>query len=299
MAVNVEIWKPEIITSLFKSNEWLMRAHNADEHVVGGAVVHIPQPGAPSNVVRNRTTVPATAVKRADTDIVYVLDEYTTDPRLITDIDKKELSYDKRQSVITEDMGALKEVAADNMLYRWAQNIPTGNKIVTTGALATATAPGATGNRKLITEADIRNAQALLNKQNIPKEGRVLILTSDMLNHLMSDNSLKYAFQQVVNLKEGALGRLYGFDIYERSSVIRETSAGVVKLPEAANAIDDNDCAVFYHEGTVERALGTVSIFDNPNRAEFYGDLISFLVRLGGRNRRADNKGIGYIAARP
>jgi hypothetical protein len=299
MAVNVEIWKPEIIASLFKSNEWLMRATNADEYVVGGSVVHIPQPGAPPNVVRNRTTVPATAVKRADTDIVYVLDEYTSDPRLITDIDKKELSYDKRQSIITDDIGQLKETAADNMLYRWTVNIPAGNKIPTTGTAGAATAPGATGTRKLITEADIRSAQTLLNKQNIPKEGRVLILTSDMLNHLMSDNSLKYAFQQVVNLKEGALGRLYGFDIYERSSVIRETAGGVVKLPEAANAIDDSECAVFYHENTVERAMGTVSIFDNPNRAEFYGDLISFLVRMGGRNRRGDNRGIGYIAARP
>jgi hypothetical protein len=217
-------------------------------------------------------------VKRTDTDITYTLDEYTTDPRLITDIDKKELSYDKRRSVINEDMGTLLEVAGDNMLYRWAANIPAGNKIVTTGASAAATAPGATGNRKIITEADI--------------------LTADMLNQLLADNNLKYAFAQVVNIAEGSVGRLFGFDLYVRSTVIRETAAFAVKLPEAANAIDDDECALFYHESCVERALGNVDIFDNPNRAEYYGDLVSFLLRLGGRNRRTDNKGVGYIAAR-
>lgn len=299
MAVNKEIWRPDIVESLYKSNSWMGRSFNADEYVVGGRIVHIPQAGAPSNVERNRVNLPGPIVKRSDTDIIYVLDEYTSDPRLITDVDKKELSYDKRQSVIREDTGKMMEVAGDNMLYLWAKNVPSGSKVLTTGGNATGTAPGATGNRKIITEADIRSAQVLLNKQNAPKEGRVMILPSEFLNQLMSDNNLKYAFQQVINLREGSVGRLYGFDLYERSTVIVETTGGTVKLPEAASATDDNECALFYQEQMVERALGEVSIFDNPMQAAYYGDLVSFLLRLGGRNRRQDNKGVGLICARP
>lgn len=299
MAVNREMWRPDIKEALFKNNAFLTRSFNADEYVVGGRVVHIPQAGAPSNVERNRVNLPAPIVKRTDTDIVYALDEYTSDPRLITDIDKKELSYDKRASVIRDDTGKMMEVAGDNMLYNWSQNVPAASKILTTGSAAAGTAPGATGNRKIITEADIRSAQTLLNKQNMPKEGRVMILPSDFLNQLMADNNLKYAFQQVINLREGSVGRLYGFDLYERAGVIIETTGGVVKLPEAASATDDNECALFYHENEVERALGEVDIFDNPNQAAYYGDIISFLLRLGGRNRRTDNKGVGLICARP
>lgn len=298
MAVNKEMWRPDIVESLFKANAFLGRAFNADEYVVGGRIVHIPQAGAPSNVERNRQQLPAPIVKRNDTDIVYVLDEYTSDPRLITDIDKKELSYEKRASIIREDTGRMMEVAGDNMLYNWAKNVPAAYKVPTTGGNAAATAPGATGNRKIITEADVRKAQLFLNNQNVAKEGRVMVLPANFLDQLMSDNSLKYAFQQVVNLREGAVGRLYGFDLYERSSVLVESGGGTLKLPEAASATDDCEAALFYQEQQVERALGDVDIFDNPRQAEYYGDLVSFLLRLSGRNRREDNKGVGYIVAR-
>lgn len=299
MAVNREIWRPDIIEALFRDNSWLNRSFNADEYVVGGRVVHIPQAGAPSNVERNRQNLPAPIVKRNDTDITYALDEYTSDPRLIVDIDKKELSYDKRASIIRDDTGQMMQVAGDNMLYNWSVNVPSGSKILTTGGNATATAPGATGNRKIITEADIRKAKILLDKQNVPSDNRLMILPADFADQLMSDTNLKYAFQQVVNLREGAIGRLYGFDLYVRSKALVETTGGTVKLPEAASATDDNECALFYHEMYVERALGDVDIFDNPNRAEFYGDIISFLLRLSGRNRRQDNVGLGLICARP
>lgn len=299
MAVNKEMWRPDIVEALYKSNAFLNRAFDADDMVVGGRIVHIPQAGSPSDVQRNRVNLPAPIVKRSDTDIVYVLDEYTSDPRLIVDIDKKELSYDKRASIIRDDTGRLMEVAGDNMLYNWAVNIPAASKVLTTGSAAAGTAPGATGNRKIITEADIRKAQLLLNNQNVAKEGRVMVLPGNFLDQLMSDNNLKYAFQQVIDLKAGQVGRLYGFDLYERSNVLVETTGGTIKLPEAASATDDNECALFYHESCVERALGDVDVFDNPGQAEYYGDVVSFLLRLGGRNRRADNKGVGYITARP
>jgi hypothetical protein len=301
MAVNKELWRPDIVGALFRSNRFLTRAFNADEYVVGGRIVHIPNAGAPSSVTKNRTSLPAAAVSRTDNDVFYSLDEFTSDPRLITDIDKKEMSFDKRQSIIQDDTGALLQLAGDNMIYRWIQNSPNtaGFRIASTGATAAATAPGATGTRKILTEADLRAAATALTNQNVPEEGRVAIISANALNHLMSDNNLKYAFQNPVNLAEGSIARLFTFDIYVRSLVAREATDGTIKTPEAANATTDNELAVFYHQNMVERAMGDVEIFDNPNRAEYYGDLISFLLRMGGRGRRNDNAGIAVVALRP
>lgn len=302
MAVNQEMWQPVIIEQLFKSNQFLRYAYNADEYVIGGAVVHIPQAGSPSVGQRNRSSLPATVSRRVDTDIVYALDEFTSDPSRISDRDKVELSYDKTTSVVRTDTAAIRELAGDWMLYNWDQNIPAGSKILTTGAAATGTAPGATGNRKILTEADIRKARLLLNNQNVPQENRYMLLPSNMLDMLMSDNSLKYAFQQTVDLKEGVIARLYGFDLIERSTVAVQATggtAGTVKAPGAATATTDDDCALFWQMDCVERALGTVKIFERLDDPTYYGDIYSFLIRAGGRNRRTDNYGVGLIVAAP
>lgn len=302
MAVQVELWKPDIIEGLYKSNPFLTKAKNADSYVVGGRIVHIPQAGAPSSVVKNRSSLPATVVQRTDTDITYTLDEFTTDPTLIPYADTVELSYDKRQSVIRENTAYLNQVVADNLLYRWTINVPAGNKILTSGAAGAATAPGATGTRKILTEADLRSARVLLDKQNMPAEGRVLLISADMLNHLMGDNNLKYAFQSVVNLPNGVIARLFGFDIMVRSSVIRQATggtAGTVKVPEAANATTDDEAALFYQMDAVERALGEVNMFQRNDDPLYYGDVYSFLLRLGGRAVRGDNAGVGLIVAAP
>lgn len=295
MAVNVEMWQPLVKEALFKSNRFLTTFKNTDEYVVGGSVVHIPQSGGPSNAVKNRSTLPANVVKRTDTDIVYPLDEYTTDPRLVTNIDQVELSYDKMASIIREDTQVIMELAGDNILYDAAKNCPAGNKIATTGAAAAATASGATGNRKIITEADLRAAKKLLNKQNVPQEGRYLLIDSDMLDQMMSDNNLRYAFQQTVNLKEGTLPRLFGFQIIERSSVLVVDNSQAIKAPGAASATSDAAAALFYQSDMLERALGDIKVFENMQDPTYYGDIISFLVRAGSRANRADGKGYGII----
>lgn len=302
MAINPEMWHPQIVGTLFRKNPHLQHAYDADEYVVGGAVVHIPNSAGPGNTERNRSVLPAPIRRRVDTDIVYPLNEYTTDPQLIRDIDKRELSYDKRQSVIDDETGGMMQFVGDDVLYNWAKNIPASKKILSTGSAAAGTAPGATGNRKILTEADLRKAKVMMDLDEVDSENRFILLSPNQIDHLYADNNLKYAFQQVLDLPSGVVARLYGFNILERSRVVIQTTggtSGTVKLPEAASATSDDECAFFWQKDQVERAMGTVTIFDNPNQAQYYGDIISFLTRFGGRNRRSDNKGVGVIVLAP
>jgi hypothetical protein len=303
MAIQNEMWKPEIIEGLYKSNEFLLRSYNADEYVVGGRVVHIPQAAAAPAITRNRSSYPATAVVRADTDITYTLDEYTTAPTHIPNADTVELSYDKRSSIIRENMGTIKEYVANDFITNWAAAVPAGNTILATGAVTVGAnlAPGATGSRRIITEADIRKARVALGNMSVPNEGRVMVITEEMLDQLMSIDALRFAFQQTVNLKEGSIGRLYSFDVYVRSTVGAQTTGGTTGVPkfqDAATAATDDVFALFYHEDCVERALGEVKMFEQMDNPLYYGDLYSFLIRAKGRNRRSDNKGIVKLVCR-
>lgn len=298
MAVNVEMWKREIIERLKMDNRFMDFATNADSMVIGGAVVHIPQSGGPSATIVNNSTYPLTVVKRSDTDVVYALDTFSKPPSLIDSIDKAELSYDKMQSVIDENIGSLLDDVGTWMLYRWALGLPNTTafrRATTSNTTRAAGAPGATGTRKLATEADIIACKAIFDAANIPMNDRYFVLSSSHYNDLLQDVNLKTYFQNVVNITSGQIPTLYGFKFIQRTTVCRIASGGTVKSPEAANATDDNEGSVFFQKGSVEKATGTVDMFENLNRAEYQGDIVSFLIRNGGRRRRSDSTGVGLL----
>ncbi|MBL7779938.1 MAG: hypothetical protein JNM22_01890 [Saprospiraceae bacterium] len=298
MAVNVEMWKREIIERLQLDNRFMAFATDADDMVYGGSVVHIPQSAGPTPTIVNNSTYPLTVVQRGDTDITYALDRFSKQPVLITDIDKAELSYDKMQSVIDEQLGSLLDDVGTWMLYRWALSIPntTAFRVATSSATTRpAGAAGATGTRKRATEADIIAMKAAFDAANVPMKDRYFVLCASHYNDLLSDTNLKNYFQNIVNIKDGDIPALHGFKFIQRNLTIRVASGGTVKAPDAANATDDNEASVAFAKGSVEKATGTVDIFENLNRAEYQGDIVSFLIRNGGRRRRNDNAGVGLL----
>ncbi|MFI5218248.1 MAG: phage capsid protein [Bacteroidia bacterium] len=302
MAIQKEIWTRHIQENLFKDNEFLNYAFIADQYVLMGKVVHIPNAGAAPAIVRNRTSLPASVTQRTDVDITYAIDEFTSDPILIPNADTIELAYDKLSNVLQESESAIKETVADWMLYHWRPEAA-GSIIRTTGADVAAHMPGATGTRKKLMLADIKKARLTLNKQNVPKTDRYMMIDSDMYDQLTDElNITQYREEsQLLDLPKGVVRKLYGFYLMERTTVLTANNAGtpVIQLPGAATAITDNGVVLAWHKNTVERALGTVDFFENLGDPTYYGDIYSALVRMGGRKRRNDQKGIVAIIQQP
>jgi hypothetical protein len=299
MAIQKEIWQDHIEGNLFKNNEFLLASTDAGQYVLQGKVVHIPQAGATPTVVKNRTSVPATVVQRTDTDVTYALDEFTTDPILIPNAETFELSYNKRESVLSEYESSLRQTVADNLLIDWSPTGSTGLVVRTTGVSTATTLAGTTGNRKKFTVNDLKNAQLQLNKQNIPMEGRYALISADMFQQLTDDMSAtQYRdFSAAYDVKDGVLGRLFGFNIMMRGSVVTYTndSAPVVNPYGATAAVTDNDGVLCWQISAVERALGQIKFFERIGDPTFYGDVYSVSVRMGARIRRSDAKGLVAI----
>lgn len=295
MAVTKEIWTKDIVDSLWKDNEWARRAFNADMYVLQGKVVHIPVAGSPSDVVKNLDTFPQAAIKRVDTELTYAIDTFYTKPRHIEEIEKYELAYDKRQSALGEDQANLIQTCMDNLLYKWAPAV--ANTILTEGAAVLATVTGGTGNRKAFTKAAFGKVKLKMDKANVLKSGRLCVLTED--HYAQFFDSLSEAEKtdvgRVADLKTGKVGQYLGFDIYTRSTVLRYRGANGAYAPvdeldaafAASDKTADRAASIFYQEQTAERAKGEVKMFDGAGRPEYYGDIFSFLMRLGGRIRRA------------
>lgn len=292
MAIQKEIWLRTIVENLFADDTFAAKAVNDDQYVNQGKKVHIPNAGAPSKVEKNRSTVPATVAKRTDTDVEYDLDEFTTDPVHIPHAETVELSYDKRNSVISQDRAQLFETARQNLLYKWA---PDSTHIVsTTGKNAAAHTSSATGNRKGLSKDDVLTLMTQFDKDNIPQRGRYLLLDAQMYAQLLSDMTETDAigFFQAADVKRGIVGSLYGFEVMKRSQVLRYNSANTLLEFEKAGAAADNAAGLAWYEGSVSRALGEVKMFDSIDNPLYYGDIYSFLVRCGGAIRRNDKKGV-------
>jgi hypothetical protein len=298
-SIQKEIWQNHIEGNLFKNNEFLLASTDAGQYVLQGKVVHIPQAGALPTVVKNRGSVPATVVQRTDIDITYVLDEYTTDPILIPNAETYELSYSKRESILAEYESSLRETIAENMLISWSPSDSNGLIVRTSGVTTATHLAGTTGNRKKFSVNDLKNAQLQLNKQNVPMEGRYALMSADMFQELTDDMSAtQYRdFSAAYDVKDGVLGRLFGFNVMMRGSVVSYSNdtLPVVNAYGATAATTDNDGVLCWQISAVERALGQISFFERIGDPTYYGDVYSVSVRMGSRRRRNDAKGIVAI----
>lgn len=292
-AIQVELWEKDVVNNLYKNNQFALFAFGADDFVLKGKVVHIPVAGAPRQVKKNITSFPQTAIKRTDTDITYAIDTFYLLPRQIEEIEKYESSYDKRQSVVGEDEAYLIQCAMDNLLYKWAPAV--ANTILCDGAPGDATISGATGSRTTFTKQAFKDVFLKMNAANIPDADRVALLTAHHYSQFFESlsDAEKTDMGRVADLAKGVVGEYMGFKIMRRSEVLRyrgtdEAMSVVDELADdyAADA-SDRAASLFWQKNCVERAKGSVKMFENNNDPLYYGDVFSMILRLGGRQRKA------------
>ena len=292
MGVTKEIWASHIVGGLFASNSVLSKVFRADDYVKG-KTVHIPNAGAASGVQKNRSSVPASAKKRTDTDVTFQIDEFTTDPIYIPNAETIELSYDKRESVLGQDRLNLEDNVTEAAIKNW---FPSAKSVIeTTGAEVDAyTSAEATGKRKGLCKADVLALMTKFNGQNIPQKERYLLLDAQMYSQLLGSltENESSAFSNSADTENGIVGKLYSFNVMLRSRVAVVTNAKAVKEWSEKGAATDCAAALAFHKNSLCAALGAVKVFENVGDPQYYGDIYSFLVRSGASKMRSDEKGI-------
>jgi hypothetical protein len=298
MALQKEMWATDIAENVYPDNSFLSQCRD-DSEFLEGKRVHLPQAGAAPAVQKNRTQLPAAATKRNDDVADYDVDEYTTDPVVLQLTEEIEASYPKRQSVLFDHIQTLTNQIAGGAAFAWSPTAAT-NIIRTTGNLRDPYKSFQAGQRRAVAKKDFINAARLLNRMDVPQNGRVCLVDADLVADLMDIPEFTQA-QMIgqANLVNGSIGRLLGFDIYVRSATTLFTNAAtpVKKDVVVANAATDNASILFWHPSFVRFAKGTttnggIQIFEQANAPGYYGDVFSAMVRAGGRIARTDQRGV-------
>lgn len=298
MALQKEIWITEIQENLFPANDFMTRCtdHTA---FLNYLTVHLPQSGANPAVFKNNTSLPVPVNQRNDTDFTYSLNNYKGEPILITNLEEMQNSYDKRSSVLGNVTRNMRFAIGNQTLYAWT---PSGaSRIVRTSgtASATALAPSATGTRNAITLNDISAMKAKLDNDNVPAEGRILMMPADMYNNqLLQINNIQafYAYNMPV-IQTGKAPTIFGFEILIRPSIcVYDTSAVIKPINDLGNpltpATTDNLACVAYHPDFVSKAEGAINVYAQMDIPQYYGSLLSIEVQHGASPLRSNSVGI-------
>ena len=304
MALDREQWLADIQENLFKDNAIINRAVNHDGFV-NYKTVHVPQAGANPTITKNLGSFPAAITQRTDSELTYSMDTYYVEPiHIEAGQETAFLSYEKRMSVLNQNIATLEEALVNNALYKWA---PSGSTrlVRTTGTGTTnALAPSATGNRNAITLADILSAKAILDAENVPASGRILLLPSSMYNAQLLAIADVYQAQSYGQsaLPSGVVTRIHGFDVMIRSTVVVYDNTGTPVIKAVGDngvpsspASTDNLGALAYHPSFVAKAMGNTEVMINEGVAEYYGSIVSAFQLFGASKMRTSQVGVVAI----
>lgn len=307
MALEKQIWLSDIEKNLFANDQFMQLVGKDDSGYVDNKTVHIPQSGNKPTVVKNRGTVPAAIAQRTDTEVTYDLSSFSTDPILIKDYDDVQfLSYDKRMDVLGDHIKTLGNTIANYTLYNWGSTLST-NIVRTSGSNSTGSLANSTasGNRKLLTLADLTSARKIIDGQNLGAGKIFMICPTNMYwNDLLSITEFTKAldFGGKAVLPDGSLPNVLGMSVLTRSSVLTYDNTGTpVRKTLADNgnvltaASSDNNAILVVHESYVRKALGKIKIFDDTDKPEYYGSIFSAELFHGAAKSRTNEEGIVTI----
>ena len=297
MALQTQVWLKTLQENFFPDNSFVAKSEN-DSQYVENKTVHVPNAGKPSGVKVNRSTLPAAIHERVDNELTYDIDELTTDPIRISNADTVELSYDKRVSVIKNDKEELQRVASELILHRWAKGADAAHPILTDGGERGAHTEQGTGKRRKMTANVVHQVALRMDKQDLPKTGRYMILDTDMYGDLLDSltEAGRLAFLSTANVAKGTVGQLYGIDIFSRSTALRLKANGEVITDPNGGEATEVAAGFAWQSGCVSHAFGEAKMFSSIDDPTYYSDIYSFLMRVGGAPRRYDKKGVLLVA---
>lgn len=279
-----EIWTDQLMENIMENDAILNEMVNMDEFVTYG-VINLAEAGIEPTVLENNTTYPITAVERTDGALALPLMRFDTENTVIRRAEEKQLSYNKRESVIRGHRNALVKRMVKRALHAIA---PATN--ATGRPLLVATGADNGYGFKRLTFDDIIQAEARCNDDGIDPNDRNLVLSSQHRADLLKED--KTLYNQM--LKDGTL---YGFKLHTKTpkSLLPSYNGTTgAKIAFGATVLAAHTTAsVFWTKNEVMRCKEDAELFLTERDAAARGDIMGFQMNYLSMPIR--NFGIGAI----
>jgi len=288
MALNTQLWLSTFQENLYPDNSFYQGTMNDSQFVKNLSVIipNYQEEVTTFDMGAAAGSYPRALKELAHTEKVYSMIQQGVDPYMVDPVEVEEFSYDKRLEVLKQAISKLKDDVGVKINWEWT--VTAANSIFeTTSTSKRANRFGNTGIKR-ISFADLLNLQTQLNLQNVPVEGRRLLVDAyglqdiQVMPELVGSPALtEKAFSN------GAIMRVAGFDVYMRSATTSFTSAGAKKAIGVVDTSTDLGSAIAFHPNFVRYAVGTknnsgVKVFIGSEDPTIYGTSMSAYTRVGG-----------------
>ncbi len=260
-----EIWSDEIIAAYQKNLKMAPLVKKLAMTGKKGDKLHLPKPvRGDANVKAADTAV--TIIANTEGELTVDIDRHFEYSRLIEDIVEVQALSSLRQ-FYTEDAGYALAVQIDNDLHAAGTGFGDGGAVVFspaetdyqhTGCFFNNVADGTTGTvqytddtitaNDVFTDAFFRDMIQKLDDNNVPMDGRALIIPPSVRNVIMGiDRYVSSDFVSGQAVNSGLIGNLYGVDVYVSANCRTIEAAG----DNTASAVDTRAALLFHKDAIV------------------------------------------------
>jgi N4-gp56 family major capsid protein len=227
-----EIWSDEIIAAYQKNLKMAPLVKRLPMAGKKGDTVHIPKPVRGSASAKDAADT-VTIQQNTNSELQVVIDRHFEYSRLIEDIVEVQALNSLRQ-FYTEDAGYALALKVDTDLHAAATGFGNGGAVVFSPASSdyqhnaaffndngttTAFAGSVTANQDVFTDAFFRDMIQKLDDNDVPMDGRCLIVPPSARNEIMGEDRFSSAdFVSGQTVASGLIGNLYGVDVYVSSN---------------------------------------------------------------------------------
>lgn len=288
----VKVFSSDLQKNLFPDNAFYKSSKLDAGAAVTAKTVEVPQSGAEPTISVNPAVFPLTASQRTDDTKTYSIDLFATTPIHIEDENEVVTNYSKRMDILSDHINSLNTKIADNMANAWGATVA-ANKLAMTGTARPSALAGTTGDRKGIAYADLVSAMELMDRQDVPHDGRNIVVDSQGFADLLKlDQFISFDYNNMKPVVSGQVGEILGMRVFKRSRTLVYDNANAKAALGDAVAATDNSAALIWHQNFVRRAEGTVKVYSEIDSPLYLGSIFAAAVRNGGMASRADEKGV-------
>lgn len=268
MAIEKELWLAMIKEGLVPDTSFLNRSVDMSEFVEANKL-HLAEAGIDPAVLIDTDNYPVPSAQRADIPKELLLHTFDTENTIVRNIEEKESSYNKMESVIRSHRNALIKKTSAFAASNWcpAKDSDFTPVIATEGDI------NKSGVKKASFE-DFLQMEMRFRRLDVDMNSLVAVLNPIHLADLMAEDIKLY--KEVLTSK-----KLFSFSLFNFNNLpYFDTTTKQKKAFGSATGENDSQASLIYSDTEVMRATGDMEVFAKYKDPEQRGDVLGYQQRF-------------------